>query len=98
MDLANLDLDGGSSSSSEENLQGDFGGDHQPEMVEAPLHNKTEDLHLYFEQSFKNRVGTTGIFILATFAIAIVMTTALLMFSYTGPGREFLQGLKILIY
>ncbi len=96
MDLANLDLSEGSSSEDSFDSEG-FDND-SPEMVEAPLHNKTEDLHLYFEQSFKNRVGTTGLFILATFTIGLVMTFALLAFSYTSIGREFLQGLKILVF
>lgn len=92
MDLANLDLDEKTSSSGEESHV-----DSGPVMVEAPLHNKTEDLHLYFRQSFIHRVGLPGLFIISSLAISFLLITGILLFSYTDAGRSFLGNLSIII-
>lgn len=98
MDLSKMDLGGGSAeaSSGEETLNLD--GSSSPTLVEAPLHNTTEDLHLYYKQSFASRVGATGLFIIAALTIGLALTTAILIFSYTSTGREFLQNLSIIIF
>lgn len=96
MDLAKIDLGGPSSNEEENNLELDQGGN--PELVEAPLHNKTEDLHLYYKQSFASRVGRTGLFIIASLSISLLMITATLIFSYTQAGRTFLGNLSIIIF
>ncbi|OIQ17837.1 MAG: hypothetical protein BM556_10435 [Bacteriovorax sp. MedPE-SWde] len=101
-DLSEIDLDGGASEG-EATLHGH---DDEFAISEGPTssdeedssHSKTEDLHLYFRQSWKAKLGTTGIVIIAFFAISIVMTSALLIFSYTSIGRSFLQGLKFFIF
>lgn len=96
-DLSQIDLDGGSEPA------GSLQAHEQTVSVsssgsEDSGHSKSEDLHLYFRQGWKKRLGMTGIVITAFFFITLCMTFALLVFSYTGIGRSFLQGLKFFIF
>lgn len=95
MDLAKIDLGGAADSSAEGS---ELDNDSSPELVEVPLHNKTEDLHLYYKQTFAARVGKTGIFLILGFSISLLMTTAILIFSYTEAGKSFLGNLSIIIF
>ena len=72
--------------------------DNSLEEEEESAHSKTEDLHLYFRQSLSARVGTIGIFIIVMLSLFFVLSSALLILSYSKMGRELLQGLKILLF
>jgi hypothetical protein len=100
-DLSEIDLDGGSGEEGtlqghEDELAG--GGAIHSEETEESSHSRTEDLHLYYRQSLKARMGTTGLVVTVFFGLSLVMTIALLVFSYTSAGRGFLQGLKFFIF
>ena len=100
-DLSEIDLDGGSSEATELHGHEDEvlgGGEVHSTESEDTGHSKTEDLHLYYRQSLRARMGMTGLVICAFLTVSIVMLTALLIFSYTSAGREFLQGLKFFIF
>ena len=101
-DLSQIDLDGGGSQGEVE-LHGHedeihAGGEIHTTEEEDSSHSKTEDLHLYFKQSLRMRMGLTGMVISIFFGLSLVMTFALLVFSYTEAGRTFLQGLKFFIF
>ena len=68
------------------------------EEEEDSSRSKTEDLHLYFRQSWSAKVGTFGIFLIVMLSLFFVLASALLVLSYSKMGREFLQGLKILLF
>ena len=61
-------------------------------------HSKTEDLHLYFKQSLSARVGKFGIFLILSLALALTLSFASLILSYTAFGREFLQSFVFRIF
>jgi len=101
-DLSEIDLDAGGGSETPE-LHGHEdevlgGGEVHSTETEDTGHSKTEDLYLYYRQSWKARMGMTGIVVCAFLGISAIMTTALLIFSYTSAGRSFLQGLKFFIF
>jgi hypothetical protein len=97
-DLSQIDLDGDSEPTPVTSVPGeDFVIDEAYDEDDS-RHVKTEDLHLYYRQSLRSRIGDVGVVVIATFAIMLVMVTAILFFSYLPPGRRFLQGLIFYLF
>ena len=100
-DLSEIDLDGPDSKQevlAETEAEDTDISDEYDYYDNEARHNKTEDLHLYFEQDWRTKLGTTGLVLIAFFSVMLLMTTAILLFSYTNPGREFLQTLIFYLF
>ena len=72
--------------------------DETPVEEDDSGRSKTEDLHLYFKQSLRARVGNFGIFLILSMFLMLTMAIGSLILSYTAFGREFLQGLVFRIF
>ena len=68
------------------------------EEEDESSHSKTEDLHLYFKQSYSARIGRFGIFLILSMLVSLTLATACLILSYTVFGRDFLQGFVFRVF
>ncbi|MDD0853215.1 hypothetical protein HBN50_08905 [Halobacteriovorax sp. GB3] len=55
-------------------------------------------LHAYYDQTFKARVGTFGLFFLGFLAFTLSVFFLLLAFTYSPKGQAFLQNFKLRIF
>ena len=61
-------------------------------------HTKTENLHLYFRQSWKARLGKSGIIIISLLLLFLISSFMFLILSYTTSGKYFLRDFKIALF
>lgn len=90
-DLSDVDL-------SSADIPQEGGGVQEHKFGGVHGHNDLSHLSLYYKQPIKAQVGRTGIVILATLSVGLVLSFGALFLSYTAFGRDFLQGLVFNIF